>query len=221
MIYVTGDTHGDIQRFKEKNLKKLKKQDTLIVLGDFGFLWGDTKQERKNLKWLTKRRYQLLFLDGCHENFDLLRDYPVQDYKGGRVRHLGGNLYCVQRGSILTIEDKRLLCFGGGESEDKEDREEGVNWWRAEMPTTDELELCQQNLDACGNRVDYILTHDGPTRLLQFANLLRQQPNWLHAFFDRLMKTVDYKGWLFGRYHRDLRLSGKARVVFCDVLPLE
>ena len=40
MIYVTGDIHGEVERFSEKEIKRLKKQDTLIVLGDFGFLWN-------------------------------------------------------------------------------------------------------------------------------------------------------------------------------------
>ena len=32
MIYVTGDTHGDISWFKNSKLKKLGEKDTLIVL---------------------------------------------------------------------------------------------------------------------------------------------------------------------------------------------
>lgn len=221
MIYVTGDTHGQLDRFEEKAVKKLKKQDTLIILGDFGFLWDNSPQEQKNLKWLTKRRYQLLFIEGCHENFDLLRQYPIVDYKGGHARHLGGNVYFIQRGCVLEIEGKRLLCFGGGESEDKEDLEEGVSWWRAEMPTADELARCEENLAACGNQVDYILTHDAPASILEFTGLMRQQPNWLHFFFDKLMRTIEYKGWLFGRYHKDRRFSTKCRAVFGDVVPLE
>ena len=221
MIYVTGDTHGQIDRFEEKAVKKLTKHDTLIVLGDFGFVWGDTKEEKKHLKWLTKRRYQLLFIDGCHENYDLLEEYPLVDYHGGKARHLGGSLYWVQRGSVLEIEGKKLLLFGGGESVDRDDRDEGVNWWRAEMPGTDEMERCTRNLAACGNQVDYILTHDAPQSLGEFAGVLTQQPNWLHAYFDRLMQQVQYKTWLFGRYHRDQRISSRARAVFCDLIPLE
>lgn len=221
MVYVTGDTHGDLRRFQEKAVRRLKRQDTLIVLGDFGFLWSGDKDEQKALKWLTKRPYQLLFIDGCHENFDLLRDYPTVEYMGGKARHLGGNLYYIYRGSILNIEGKKLLCFGGGESEDKDEREEGYNWWRAEMPTSDELELCMDNLAVAGHRVDYILTHDAPVRLLAFTAMEREQTNWLHAFFDKLMLENEYRSWFFGRYHRDLPLSGKARAVFCDLIPLE
>ena len=39
MIYITGDIHGDFSRFKSPLLRKLKKNDALIVCGDFGFIW--------------------------------------------------------------------------------------------------------------------------------------------------------------------------------------
>ena len=38
MIYITGDTHGELDRFKGKELRRLGKNDILFVLGDFGFL---------------------------------------------------------------------------------------------------------------------------------------------------------------------------------------
>jgi len=221
LIYVTGDIHGEVERFSEKEIKRLKKQDTLIVLGDFGFLWSGDKAEQKKLKWLQKRRYRLLFIDGCHENFDLLKEYPEVDYMGGRARHIGGNLYYIQRGSILEIEGKKLLCFGGAESWDKEDRDEGVNWWRAELPTSEELKTCADNLEAAGWQVDYILTHDAPLKILEFAQLMKGQPNWLHTFFDQIMDKARYKKWLFGRYHKDRKLGTKTQAVFCDVIPLE
>ena len=221
MVYLTGDTHGDLDRFKHGKLRWLTKRDTVIVLGDFGFLWSGDKAEQKKLKWLQKRRYQLLFIDGCHENFDLLKEYPEVDYMGGRARHIGGNLYYIERGSILEIEGKKLLCFGGAESWDKEDRDEGINWWRAELPTSEELKTCADNLEAAGWQVDYILTHDAPLKILEFAQLMQGQPNWLHTFFGQIMDKARYKKWLFGRYHKDRKLGTKTQAVFCDVIPLE
>ncbi len=44
MVYVTGDMHGDFERFKLPAMKKLKKGDTLIICGDFGFLWDGSKE---------------------------------------------------------------------------------------------------------------------------------------------------------------------------------
>jgi len=119
MIYVTADLHGDVLRLKEAAIKRLGKRDTLIILGDFGFLWDGSKREKKLLKWLGRRRYQLLFVDGAHENYDLLAGYPVEPLLGGQARHISGKLYQLMRGEIYTIEDKTLLCFGGGESEDR------------------------------------------------------------------------------------------------------
>ena len=47
-IYVCGDTHGpiDIDKLKEENWseqKSLTKDDFLIILGDFGLIWGAKK----------------------------------------------------------------------------------------------------------------------------------------------------------------------------------
>ena len=46
MVYITGDTHGDLSRFETAAAKKLKKGDTLIVLGDFGFVWDGSAAEK-------------------------------------------------------------------------------------------------------------------------------------------------------------------------------
>lgn len=36
MVYLTGDTHGDIDRFKHGKLRWLGKRDTVFVQGDVG-----------------------------------------------------------------------------------------------------------------------------------------------------------------------------------------
>lgn len=221
MIYVTGDIHGDISRFKEKPLRGLKRKDTLIVLGDFGFLWNGSKEEQKALKWLTKRRYQLLFLDGCHDNYDMLAQYPAQAYCGGQARHIGGNLYQLVRGGVFEIEGKKLLCIGGGESHDKEDRDEGFNWWRAELPDQAEMTACSEHLEYLGNQVDYVLTHDAPSQLLEFTGWKQQDINAFQLWLNKLSKTLRYKKWYFGRYHKDRNISPRATAVFCGVHTLE
>ena len=132
MVYLTGDTHGELDRFKHGKLRWLGKRDVVLVLGDFGFVWDGSKAEQKKLDWLRKRPYTLLFLDGSHENYDLLAQYPTVELFGGKVQALGGNVYHVCRGSVLELEGKKYLCFGGAESPDKDDREAGVNWWPQE-----------------------------------------------------------------------------------------
>jgi hypothetical protein len=142
-------------------------------------------------KWLEKRRYQVLFLDGCHENFAMLEACPTQK------------------------------AFGGGESTDKEERCAGGSWWPEELPTENEQNDCRARLAENDNTVDYILTHDAPERLMDFAGVKQAEMSTLNAFFDSLLGTVQYKKWFFGRYHRDLTVSPKARCLFTDVVPLE
>ena len=103
MVYLTGDTHGDLDRFRHGRLRWLGKRDIVVVLGDFGFVWDGGAEEQKKLDWLRKRPYTLLFLDGSHENYDLLAQYPTVELFGGKVQALGGNLYHVCRGSVLEL----------------------------------------------------------------------------------------------------------------------
>ena len=109
MIYLTGDLHGDLERFKSKEMKKLKKGDTLIVCGDFGFLWDGSKKEQSILKKLGRSKYQILFVEGTHDNLDLIAQYPLEDWNGGKVRHIGGSLYKLERGSVFTLEGRRFF----------------------------------------------------------------------------------------------------------------
>ncbi|MDL2215719.1 metallophosphoesterase [Ruminococcaceae bacterium OttesenSCG-928-N02] len=214
MLYVIGDLHGDLNRLKEPAIKRLTKRDTLIVLGDFGFLWAGDEREKRNLKWLSQRKFNLLFIEGTKDNYDLLREYPVQEFAGGRCRHIGGNVRQLMRGEIFTIEDMKLFCFGGGESQDKAERTEGVNWWRSEMPTADELDNAEENLAKNKWQVDYILTHEPSAKLSLFIDQERIETNRLGRFFDELAEKVTYKTWYCGCFHRDMAIGTKAAVVY-------
>ena len=139
---------------------------------------------------------------------------------GGKVQALGGNVYHVGRGSVLELENKKYLCFGGAESQDVEDREPGVNWWREEMPSEEEYAFCEENLAACDYKVDYVLTHDAPSRFLDFTALASGETNQLHSFLDKILLKLTYDKWFFGCYHKDTQLSTKSRCVFCDVISM-
>ena len=90
MIYITGDTHNviDFQKLSFKNWpqsRHLTHHDYLIVAGDFGVPWDNSSTDRKLLDWYDNRPYTVLFVDGNHENFDLLEQYPIIDKFGGKV----------------------------------------------------------------------------------------------------------------------------------------
>ena len=220
MIYLTADLHGDPDRLRAAR-RKLRRRDTLIVLGDFGFVWTGDKSEQKRLRRIAKGRGTVLFLDGAHENFDLLEEYPLVDFAGGRARKLGERLFYLERGACYTIEGRNLLCMGGGESEDPADREEGVSWWPQELPDEADFARCRESLAAHFGKVDYILTHTPPLRLRRF--LLpgdREQDNRLEIFLDTLADSADYRCWYFGQLHLDRAVGPRAVAVYRRVLPL-
>lgn len=50
-----------ITRFRSPVLKKLRRGDALIITGDFGCIWDGSKKEKKMLKKLGKKKYNVLF----------------------------------------------------------------------------------------------------------------------------------------------------------------
>ena len=84
--------HGDIECFHDGRFKHLKKGDTLIAVGNFGFLWNGGKKEQSVLKWIGKRKYQVLFVEGWYENYDelemstILGDTAFSLLAAGKVR---------------------------------------------------------------------------------------------------------------------------------------
>jgi len=221
VIYITGDTHGEMSRFDSAQVKKLKKGDTLIVCGDFGFIWEGGPKEEKNLKKLGKKKYTLLFLDGTHENFDLLNQYPTTDWNGGQVQNISGNLFHLMRGQIYTIEGKKLFVFGGGESGEKQMRIAAGKWWACEMPSIDEMRTGVQNLATVDMTVDYIITHEPASRVMFNSENPNESTNQLESYFDQIVKQVKFSKWFFGAIHIDRKITSKNYAVFNQVLPVE
>lgn len=91
MIYITGDCHGNFERFNpsifpEQN--EMTKEDYVIICGDFGGVWNreaESKEETMILDWLDSRPFTTLFVCGNHENFDRLYQYPIENWHGGKV----------------------------------------------------------------------------------------------------------------------------------------
>lgn len=221
MIYVTGDFHGDIQRFHAADMKRLKRNDYLIICGDFGFLWDGSVQEEKTLRWIGRRKYHVLFLDGSHDNLNLLENYPETEWNGGKTRNLSGKLRYLCRGSVFTLEDKTVFAFGGGE--DRKEIEEGVYtpWWEKSLPTLEEIEVAKENLLAHDNQVDYIVTHQPNRKLKTLLSDCNEDANILDTYFDEIKSTVKYNGWYFGGLHLDKVIPPADMAVFMSVIPLK
>lgn len=221
MVYITGDTHGDITCFKNPKLKKLGEKDILIVCGDFGFLWNpkDAK-EQKNLETLKKKKYTICFVDGAHENFDILNSYTPYRWKGGNAHKIADNIFHLMRGEIFTLDNKTFFVMGGGESDDRAMREEGISWWKEEMPDEDEIKNACDNLKTAEYRVNYILSYEAPAIAKDFLRLhtnrnVNMSP--LNTYLQELTRDVEYYHWYFGSLHTDMQITKKMTAVFNDI----
>ena len=218
MIYVTGDLHGDLKRFKQRKIKRLKKDDTLIVCGDCGFVYAEDKQEEKALKWLSKRKYNVLFVDGAHDKTELLEKYEFCDFAGSKARRINERVYMLLRGTVYTIEDKRIFAFGSGLSESYNIISDIISSDAGSLPTTEETQNGIENLASVDNQIDYIVTYDAPVSAKTYIG--EANHNGLNTYFEEIYKLANFKCWYFGRYHKDKAVTRLFKAVYEDVLPV-
>lgn len=217
MIFITGDMHGDRSRFKEVKKAGIRKGDTLIVCGDFGFIWNGGRDEERLLKWIGSRRYHVLFVDGAHENHMLLKKYPVEEAFGGQVRRISGKLCELLRGEVFLIEGKKVFAFGGGNSLERYSRPEEEAFCQ---PTAEEMDTAIKNLSRVGNQVDLVITHDAPAKIHQFIQIeSREELTNLQMFLEEISRSIKYRRWFFGKYHGNKPVPPYFNMVFTAVQP--
>lgn len=221
MIFVTGDTHIpiDISKINTKNFPQQKimtKEDYLIICGDFGVIWDGSNQDKYWLKWLKERNFTTLFVDGNHENFDLLYNYPVKQFNGGNVHKINDSVYHLMRGQIYRIEDKTFFTMGGAESHDRL-HFEGQGWWELEIPTDKEINTAFRNLNKANYKVDYIITHSAPD-IIQDMIYRDYTHNKLTNFLNIVNEQCEFNGWYFGHYHKDEVITNKHRAMFNSII---
>lgn len=225
MFYVTGDVHIplDISKLNTKNFpeqKSLQKDDYLIICGDFGGVWEENcRSDLYWLKWLASKKFTTLFVDGNHENFDLLNALPIEVWNGGKIHRVNESVLHLMRGQIFYINGYSFFSMGGGASGDKEYRKEGISWWKKEMPCLDEYNEAWRNLEKVGFCVDYMITHTAPISIIkQFR--IREDELPLNNFLEEVMAKTKYRKWYFGHVHKDIDIDDKHIKIYERVLPI-
>lgn len=228
MIYLAGDIHGEMELYKvtdffelESATRELTEEDYLILLGDVGLCWDDGRKDAYVKETLEALPVTTLWIDGNHENFDLIDALPVSNWHGGKVQYIGKKIIHLMRGYVYDICGRSFFAFGGGFSIDKMYRMEGISWWPGEMPSEEEYERGKRNLAQVGNQVDYIITHTAPRDI---ATLLvpRLYPGEeeLQYYFQDLTETVNFEKWYFGHWHMD-RVLGKYIGLYDEIVRIE
>lgn len=168
MIYITGDTHADFSRLNEEKFPiqaEMTKNDYVIICGDFGGVWTfeeESSREKEALDWLNNKNFTTLFIDGNHENYTRLYNYPIEEWHGGKVHKIRNSVFHLMRGEIFDIDNKKIFAFGGAKSHDIQD---GIF-------NLDEKEIQNgiSNLEKVNYKVDYVISHCCPTSIQTLIN---------------------------------------------------
>lgn len=224
MIYITGDTHIPLDIYKIENemfpeQKDLTKSDYVIIAGDFGGVWGNGRPDNYYLNKLNRRNYTTLWVDGNHENFELLKQYKVEEWKGGKVQFIKDSIIHLMRGQVYEIEGLRFFTFGGGNSADKAVRTPGLTWWPDEMPNKKEYREGIRNLKKNDFDVDYIISHTAPYSInLRYFQKGLEDEYKLGLYLDDINERCEYKHHFFGHFHVDREIDDKHTALYQEVV---
>lgn len=221
MIYITGDTHGELERFSESGFpeeSKLTSADIVIVCGDFGFVFSANEKEKQKLDALEKKPYTICFVDGNHENFNALSSLNTEMWNGGKVHRVRKNIIHLMRGQVFSIEGKTFMTMGGAYSIDRNVRKKDVSYWDEETPNDEEYKEALKNIGMHQNKVDYVLTHTAPRSVIwQIDEYPDPHDLRLTSFLETLKNELIYKHWYCGHWHLDVDVEDTFTILWFDV----
>lgn len=217
MIYLTGDTHGDVSRIEEFCKQyETDRDDILIILGDAGINYDGGRRDRAVKQFLKELPITLFCIHGNHEQ----RPYTIDGYKetlwrGGIVylEEEYPNLLFAKDGEIFDLDGQKAIVIGGAYSIDKEYRlAYGYGWWSDEQPSDDVKQYVERQLDRLGWKVDLVLSHTTPLKYeptevflpgIDQSTVDKSTEIWLDDIEDRL----DYQRWYCGHYHTEKEID--------------
>ncbi len=240
MIYITGDCHGNYCKFNTNvfpEQKYMTKDDYVIICGDFGF-WDNSKEQNYWRNWLEKKPFTTLWVDGNHENYDLLSTIETDIWNGGKVQFINPSVIHLMRGQVYEIEGFRIFTFGGARSHDisggildktepdyrrkkrqldrqkKSYRVNHVSWWKEEMPCEEDFDEGRRNMEKHNWNIDYIITHCCSSGTQEMIGKGMYPSDKLTDYLQEIKRNCNYKQWFFGHYHNDRMISPKEILLY-------
>ncbi len=231
MVYVTGDVHGYFGRIERFCAAQATSAgDVLVLLGDTCINhWGDRRDEELKRR-LAALPVTFLCVHGNHE----LRPCEALGYREEMwagstvfVQDAYPNLLFAKDGSVFDLGGLSCLVAGGAYSIDKDFRiSDGRRWFADEQPGPVERANVERACDAAGWKVDFVFSHTCPIEKRPrqaFLARVRQSEvdtsteEWLTGLEERL----EFRRWMHGHFHMDLRDDPKVWTLFKDVIELE
>ena len=217
--FLKGDIHGNLFEIIDFiNRFNLGKNDNIIILGDCGIAWRkDKKDLAQNIKLWNEcgNEVKLYFIDGNHENFNILNSLPIENNMG----KIADNIYHLRRGQVYEFENKKILVCGGADSIDKYRRIENFTWWKEEAISQETID------DIPEGHYDYVLTHCCPRSIFEKNRIYLSTLQFLdenkinHSsedMLEQLKNKITFDHWFFAHYHINRNLDEKFTCLFED-----
>lgn len=219
---LVADIHGYMRLdFLKSKLSKycLQKNDVVIILGDAGIVWSNPMNEQVK-DFYSKLPCNILFLDGNHENFDLLSNLKTCTMYGSKVHRVLNNVFHLLRGNVYIINCHKYFIFGGAYSIKRDFDNSPVQIWQNELPNEKDFKHGLFKLKENNWTFDFILTHQAPKTILDRIEYeYSTNEITLLNYLDMIKNKANYKSWYFGHIHRDLEINKfKSLYHECEVI---
>lgn len=229
MIYITGDTHGDFDRFELfctfNGISDSAEKDTMIILGDVGLnYYGDYRDDyRKSAA--AQYSFNFFCIHGNHEmRPDGIASYKTKEFCGGTVwyEEKYPNLLFAKDGEIYRFGEYDCIVIGGAYSVDKFYRlGHGMKWFPDEQPSEEIKAYVGKQLASRKNKIDVVFSHTCPRKYepveafmscVDQSRIDKSTEDWL----DEIEDYADYKKWYCGHYHLIKKID-KLQFMFQDI----
>lgn len=168
---------GDVHAKQSRYESIIADATDSVQVGDFGIGFGGSLSPNPRHRAIR----------GNHDNPALIRTYPNWIPDG-------------------TIEDD-VFYLGGALSIDKHYRTEGVDWWRDEECSMEQLTKIMDKIDSHSTKINRVVTHDCPSVVIEELHGIGaslRYPSITHQFLDWVLLELKPSLWIFGHHHKAL-----------------
>jgi predicted phosphodiesterase len=195
VIAFIGDVHRAFDRLMTVVETLPADIEIIVQVGDLGLRPSDLAPPDPGMFRMARRMY---FIGGNHDHEPWFRGLC-------QPTELAPNLIYVPRGAVLLLDARRVAFLGGGDSViDLPQRSEGVDWWREERITAEDVARL-----AGAGPVDILVTHTPPAPVYP---LFGYRPDPSSCEVERAWEMLGRPAVVCGHLHR-ARAAGPVRVL--------
>lgn len=194
MVKFIGDIHGDWKWYNEVTSTTT---DTIQV-GDFGCGFERFASDKLNIQNMIDNNHQVI--RGNHDDPEKIKILPT--YIPDGTFDSSGNVFCL----------------GGAESIDKNDRIEGVSWWRDEELSLDEYYKIIDFYEE--SKPEIVATHDCPLDVYKIMDSYKLwfKPSRTSQVLSSMFYIHKPKIWVFGHHHESFdKVIDGTRFICCNI----